>query len=78
MQSCPYGGMNMKKVSFILAKWNAFHFVKKAFMLGIVLVAMNLLPLPTTPFLSNNILVAEAKETDADISIENLSLKRLW
>ena len=74
MQSYPYGGMNMKKVSFIFAKWNAFHFAKKAFMLGIVLVAMNLLPLPTTPFLSNNILVAEAKETDADTSIENIRL----
>ncbi len=48
--------------------------LRKAFMLGIVLMAMNLLPLPTTPFLSNNILVAEAKETDTDSSIENIRL----
>lgn len=48
--------------------------LKKAFMLGIVLVAMNLLPLPTTPILSNNIMVAEAKETNADSSIENIRL----
>ena len=50
-------------------KQNLFRLVKKAFMLSIVLVVMNLLPLPTTPFLSNNILVAEAKETDADSGI---------
>lgn len=56
------------------SKRNLFRLVKKAFMLSIVLVVMNLLPLPTTPFLSNNILVAEAKETDADSSIENIRL----
>ena len=64
----------MKRVSFICTKWNAFHFVKKALMLGIVLVVMNLLPLPTTPFLSNNILVAEAKETDAESVVDNIRL----
>ena len=48
--------------------------LKKALMLGIVLVAMNLLPLPTTPILSNNIMVAEAKEADVDSSIDNIRL----
>lgn len=64
----------MEKVSFIFAKWNMFRLAQRALMLGIVLVAMNLLPLPTTPILSNNIMVAEAKETDADSSIENIRL----
>lgn len=51
-----------------------FRLVKRALMLGIVLVAMNLLPLPTTPILSNNILVAEAKETDTETSVDNIRL----
>lgn len=55
------------------SKRNLFRLVKKTLMLGIVLVAMNLLPLPTTPILSNNTLVAEAKETDTE-SIDNIRL----
>ena len=47
--------------------------VKKALMLGIVMVVLSFLPFPTTPFLSSKTLVAQAKETDME-SIENIRL----
>lgn len=56
------------------SKQNLFRLLQKALMLGIVLVAMNLLPLPATPILSNNIMVAEAKETDTETNVDNIRL----
>lgn len=56
------------------SKRSLLRLAKRVLMLGIVLVAMNLLPLPTTPILSNNILVAEAKETDTETSVDNIRL----
>ena len=65
----------MSKVSFIyqddlrteFRKW------KRAFLLGIVMVILNLLPLPTTPILSNNTIVAQAKEADTE-TVDNIRL----
>ncbi len=75
----------MSKVSFICANdeaaspnhcngsRNMFRVVKRTLMLGIVMVALNLLPLPTTPILSNNTMVAQAKETDTE-NVDNIRL----
>ena len=47
--------------------------IKKALMLGIMVVVLSFLPFPTTPFLSNNTIVAQAKETDMEI-LDNIRL----
>ena len=82
MQSCPNGGMNMSKVSFIIEKDERNHQnisqklfceAKKALMLGIMVVVLSFLPFPTAPFLSNNTIVAQAKETDTE-SLDNIRL----
>ncbi len=72
----------MSKVSFIIENDEKNHQntsrklfceAKKALMLGIVMVVLSFLPFPTTPFLSNNTLVAQAKETETE-SVENMRL----
>ncbi len=55
------------------ASRNIFCGVKKALMLGIVMVVLSFLPFPTTPFLSNNTLVAQAKETETE-NVDNIRL----